>query len=144
MLKFTIAYFIYIALFSFCVYGYGFQKNFVIILVKILTGKLAAGDSMGLLITDVIYKLLAVGIIILFITPMSKDLPYLVNREYNQVSGEVEEVRKLNSMPTHRHTVTIDQVSIHLYFMDTLREGESYTINYLPNSKFGIETIRNH
>lgn len=143
MVLFFIIYIAYIALFIFCVRGEPLENTIFSIIRDKLHSKELSGKWVIDLISDIIFKLLALGILGLFLIPMTKDIPCLINDDIIHMSGVAQDVRMLKSMPTLRQTLVINDLEIDVYFVDRLKEGDNYTINYLPHSKFAIDIIKN-
>lgn len=142
-LFFTI-YIVYIALFIYCMWGENLENTIFSIIRDKLHSKELSGKWIVHLISDIIYKFLALSILGLFLIPMTKDIPYLINDDMIHMSGVAQDVRRLKSMPSMRQTLVINDSEINFYFVGRLKEGYSYTIDYLPHSKFGIDVIRNN
>ena len=144
MILFFIMYILYISLFVYCVRGDGLENNIFSIIRDRLHSKELSGKWVVDLISDITFKLLALAILGLLLIPMTKDIPYLINDGIIHTSGVAQDVRMLKSMPSLRQTLIINDLEIDVYFGDRLKEGDSYTINYLPHSKFAIDIIKNN
>ena len=148
MVLFFIVYIIYIALFIFCMRGEGLENNILSIIRDRLHSKELSGKWVRDLIWDIFGKFLAIGILGLYLIPMTKDIPYLINDDIIHISGVAQEVhkRKVKGKSPIRQTLVINDSEINVYFAGRrgLEEGVSYTIDYLPHSKFAIDIIKNN
>ena len=143
MILFFIIYIAYIALFIFCVRGEPLENTIFSIIRDKLQSKELSGKWVVDLISDITFKLIALATLGLFLIPMTKDIPHLINDDIIHMSGVAQDVRMLNSMPSLRQTLVINDLEIDVYFTDRLKEGDSYTVDYLPHSKFAIDIIKN-
>lgn len=144
MVLFFIIYIAYIAFFIYCMWGGTLENNIFSIIQDRLHSKELSGKWVVDLISDIIFKFLALGALGLYLMPMTKDIPYLINDDIIHMSGVAKDVHMLKSMPSMWQTLVINDLEIDVYFGDRLKEGESYTINYLPHSKFAIDIIKNN
>ena len=144
MVLFFILYIVYIIVVIYCMRGGTLENTISSIIRDRLHSKELSGKWVIDLISDITFKLLALGTLGLFIIPMTKDIPYLINDGIIHTSGVAQEVHHLKSMPSLRQTLVINDLEIDVYFGDRLKKGDSYTINYLPHSKFCIDIIKNN
>ncbi|HEY8892290.1 MAG TPA: hypothetical protein VIM70_18810 [Clostridium sp.] len=77
---------------------------------------------------------------------MSLDLPYVINKNYTQISCKVQESKR-SSMKYDHYSQYISVITIYGsikdiefgYKYDTILEGKNYDIWYLPNSSLGFK-----
>ena len=147
MVLFFIVYIIYTALFIYCVRGGTLENTILSIIRDRLHSKELSGKWVRDLIWDIFGKFLAIGILGLYLIPMTKDIPYLINDDITHMSGVAQEIRHLKAPPSFlRQTLVINDSEINVYFAGRrgLNEGASYTVDYLPHSKFAIDIIKNN
>ena len=76
------------------------------------------------------------------VSKQTKDLPYAIRQEHVTVTGEVEKIRYSGGR-TASQLCTIDNIDFnitHSAFL-AIKEGETYTIAFLPNTKFIIDVF---
>ena len=139
-------YIAYIAFFIYCMRGADLENTIFSIIRDRLHSKGLSGKWVRDLIWDIFGKFLAIGILGLYLIPMTKDIPYLINDDVIHISGVAQEVhkRKVQGKSPLYQTLVINDSEINVYFVGRrgLEEGVSYTIDYLPHSKFAIDIIK--
>ena len=146
MVLFFILYIVYIIVVIYCMRGGTLENTIFSIIRDRLHSKELSGKWVVDLISDIIFKLLALGILGLNLIPMTKDIPYLINDDIIHISGVAQEVhkRKVQGKSPIHQTLVINDSEINVYFAGRrgLEEGVSYTIDYLPHSKIAIDIIK--
>ena len=124
------------------------ENNIFSIIRDRLHSKELSGKWVVDLIFDIIFKFFALATLGSLLIPMTKDIPYLINNDTIHISGVAQEVHRHESKgkPSSRQTLVINDSEIYVYFAGRrgLKEGDGYTINYLPHSKFAIDIIKNN